>query len=82
MRNRRYRIIDGTIDDVDKLFKSLNIVVEVFFKLLMDNIEFVDKLFRLVFVAYCVKSGLFVIVEFQSDGKLVGLLIKVKLSSH
>jgi hypothetical protein len=33
---------------VDKLFKLLNIVVEVLFKLLIDNIEFVDKLLTFV----------------------------------
>ena len=30
-------------------------------KLLIENVELVDKLFKFVTVAYCVKSGLFVI---------------------
>ena len=34
-----------------------NNVVDVAFKLLIDNIELVDKLFKFVFVAYPVKSG-------------------------
>jgi hypothetical protein len=52
----------GGIDDVDKLFKLLNIVVgvafklfkllnivvDVVFKLLIDNVELVDKLFKLL----------------------------------
>jgi hypothetical protein len=33
---------------VDKLFKLLNIVVEVLFKLLIDNVELVDKLLTFV----------------------------------
>jgi hypothetical protein len=32
---------------VDNEFKLLNIVVDVLFKLLIDNIELVDKLFKL-----------------------------------
>ncbi len=37
-----------------------NYVFDVLFKLLIDNVELVDKLFELVFVAYTVKSVLFV----------------------
>ena len=47
--------------DVLLLFIIFNNDVEVAFILLIDNIEFVDKLFKFVFVAYTVKSGLFVI---------------------
>ena len=46
---------------MDKLFKLLNNEFDVVFKLLIDNIELVDKLFKFVFNAYPVKSGLFVI---------------------
>jgi hypothetical protein len=56
-------------DDVDdKLVKSvLNEPVERFnvdideLILFIDKIDDVEKLFKLLFVAYCVKSGLFVI---------------------
>ena len=34
--------------DCDKLFKLLNIVFDVLFKLLIDNVELVDKLFKFV----------------------------------
>jgi hypothetical protein len=51
---------------VDNEFKLLNIVVDVAFKLLIDNIEFVDNELKLVVVAYNVKSGLLIIVVFQS----------------
>jgi hypothetical protein len=37
----------------------------------IDNNVDVEKLFKLVFNSYCVKSGLFIVVEFQSDGKLL-----------
>ena len=51
-----------------------NIVVDVAFKLLIDSVEFVDNEFKFELVPYAVKSGLFIIVLFQSDWKLVGLL--------
>jgi hypothetical protein len=35
----------------DNEFKLLKIVVEVLFKLLIDNVDDVDKLFKFVFVA-------------------------------
>ena len=38
-------------DCPDKLFKLFNNVVDVAFKLLIDNIDDVDKLFKLVFNA-------------------------------
>jgi hypothetical protein len=37
----------------------------------------VDKLFKLIVVAYTVKSGLLITVVFQSDWKLVGLFARV-----
>jgi hypothetical protein len=40
-------------------------VVLVAFKLFID-VELVDKLFKLIVVAYTVKSGLLLIVVFQS----------------
>ena len=56
-----FRLVIDKVDALDKLFKLVNIVVDVLFKLLIDKVEFVDKLFKFVFVAYTVKSGLFVI---------------------
>ncbi len=44
-------LIDN-VEIVDKPFKSLNIVVDVGFKLLIDNVESVDRLFKFVVVAY------------------------------
>jgi hypothetical protein len=62
-------------DGVDnRLFKSvLNEDVERYIvdidvlTLFIDKVDDDDILFKFVFVAYCVKSGLFIIVEFQSD---------------
>ena len=50
--------------ETNKLVKLvlLNNVVDVAFKLLIDKIEDVDKLFKLVFVAYIVKFGGFKIL--------------------
>ena len=42
------------------MFKLLNIVVEVAFKLLIDNVEFVDKLFKLVNIVVYVAFKLFI----------------------
>ena len=36
------------MDDVDNEFKLLYIVVDVAFKLVIDNVELLDKLFKLV----------------------------------
>ena len=62
---------DNNVDalETSKLekFVLLNIDVDVACKLLIFNTEFVDKLFKLVISAYPDKSGLFIIVEFQSD---------------
>ncbi len=50
-------------DYLDKLFKSLNIVVEVEFKLLIDNVELVDKQYKLL--------NIIVDVEFLFDNCVV-----------
>jgi hypothetical protein len=62
-----FKLFIDNIVDVDKVFKLLNIVVLVAFKLFIDNIEDVDKLYKFTLVPYIDKSGLFIIVEFQSD---------------
>ncbi len=63
-----FKLLIGNIDDVDKLFKSVlnepveRVEVDVSESiLLIDKVEFVDKLFKFELVANCVKSGLFVI---------------------
>jgi hypothetical protein len=45
---------------VDNEFKLLNIVVDVLFKLLIDNVEFVDKLFKLLNMVPLVAFILFI----------------------
>ena len=80
---------NDNIEPVDDEFKLLNMVVDVAFQLLINNIEFVYNEFKFVFFAYPDKlgalitvelesagkyDGLFIIVEFQSDWKFVGLL--------
>ena len=52
-----------------------NIVVDVAFKLFIDNIELIDNEFQFAIVAYTLKSGLLITVEFQSDWKLVVFLL-------
>jgi hypothetical protein len=37
---------------VDKLFKLVNIVFDVLFKLLIDSVELVDKLFKLLNIVF------------------------------
>ena len=44
--------------DVECVFNIPNIVVDVEFKLFIDNIELVLNEFTFAFVAYTVKSGL------------------------
>ena len=58
--------------ETNKLVKFVlfNNDVDVAFKLLIDKVDDDDILFKFVFVAYTVKFGLFIIVEFQSDWKL------------
>ena len=41
--------------------ENVNVFCFVLFKLVIDNVELLDNEFKLVFVAYVVKSGLFVI---------------------
>ena len=50
--NVEYRVLfdNDRVEFVDNEFKLLKIVVDVEFKLLIFNIEFVDKLFILVVV--------------------------------
>ncbi len=43
-----FKLLIDNIDDVDKLFKLLNIVVDVLFKLVIYNLELVKKLFKLL----------------------------------
>ena len=59
-------LVNG-LENVNIFSFVVNIVVDVAFKLLIDKVEFVDNEFKLVIVAYVVKSGLFIIVVFQSD---------------
>ena len=47
-----FKLLIDKVEFVDKLFKLLNIVVDVLFKLLIDKVELVDKLFKLVVNAY------------------------------
>ena len=55
---------DNNVDWLDTIkfvkFVLLNIVVDVLFKLLIDNIEFVDKLFKLLKVVVHVASKLLI----------------------
>ena len=55
------------VEILDNEFRLVNIVVDVAFKLFIDNVELLDKLFKLALEPYTVKSGLFIMVLFQSD---------------
>ena len=69
-----FKLLIDKVDAADKLVKSvLNVSVERFkvdidvLILFIEKVDDDDILFKFVFVAYTVKSGLFIIVEFQSD---------------
>ena len=54
---------DYSLIIVEKLFKLLNIVVDVAFKLLIYRIELVDNEFKLMVVPYTHRSGLLITIE-------------------
>ena len=56
-----FKLLIANIDDVEQLFKLFNNIDELVFKLLIAKNELDDKLSIFVFIAYPVKSGLFII---------------------